>query len=297
MLHGVDISAWRSGIPDDQDFVVCKATEGTDYNDSHFSGWWKALGARGTLRGAYHFGHPKNDATKEADHFLSMTADRLSDGDVLVLDFEAHDDTSPSHCATWARTWLYHVEQRTGVRPVVYTFISFANDERCAGLGDYPLWIADPSARAGHPRLPSRGPWSSWVMHQYSEAGGIDHDVFNGSTADWRRLGKGNDVDLTDKVTVNGWILKAWPKDRGLADGSIQVNTALGSTYGHARAAHDGVVELQTLVTAQNAVISELASALKASQPDLDELMQRIEATLSKVTVHLAVDDGEESEE
>ncbi len=79
------------------------------------------------------------------------------------------------------------MESAVGFSPVVYTFLSFAREGRCAGLGDRPLWIADPSAPVGHPRVPA--PWSKWVMHQFSETGGIDHDVFNGTADDWRALG------------------------------------------------------------------------------------------------------------
>lgn len=47
-----------------------------------------------------------------------------------------------------------------------------------------------------------------------------------------------DDMQLDDQVTVPGWIKERWP-DKGLADGKIAVNSALGSGYGHARAAND----------------------------------------------------------
>lgn len=184
-LRGVDISSYQSAIPAGVDFAILKATEGLTINDSRFVGWWGIL--RGKPRGAYHFGHPKNSAIQEADHFLSIVAHRLAPGDVLVLDHEVNDGMSAAHCAQWAKDWCTRVKQKTGITPWVYTFLSFAWAGNCAGLGSYPLWIADPSSAAGHPRVPS--PWKTWVMHQYTSAGGIDRDVFNGSATDWRALG------------------------------------------------------------------------------------------------------------
>ncbi len=186
MLRGTDISHYQNAIPAG-DFTILKATEGLSSNDPDFSHWWKTLGSRGELRGAYHFAHPGNSSASEAAHFLSVVrAAGLKPGDMLVLDHETSGG-SAAHDAAWARDWCARVESAVGFSPVVYTFLSFAREGRCAGLGDRPLWIADPSAPVGHPRVPA--PWSKWVMHQYSETGGIDHDVFNGTRADWLALG------------------------------------------------------------------------------------------------------------
>lgn len=180
MLHGVDISAYQSSIPA-ADFVILKATEGLSFNDSRFHGWWKTLADEKKPRGVYHFAHPSNSAVAEADHFLRIVADAggfNKTEDLLVLDHETRG-SSPAHDSEWAQTWCAHVRQKTGVLPVVYTYLSFAWEGRCEGLGEYPLWIADPSRPAGNPRVPS--PWKSWLLHQHSENGGIDHDVYNGT--------------------------------------------------------------------------------------------------------------------
>src|SRR6476659_7287478 len=140
MLRGTDISRYQNNIPPG-DFCVMKATEGVSYKDAPFLSRWKTLADRGTLRGAYHFARPDlNGAAAEADHFLTVVlAAGLKPGDLLVLDHERRG-SSASHDAAWAKAWCAHVQAKTGVRPVVYTFLSFATEGRCAGLGDYPLW-------------------------------------------------------------------------------------------------------------------------------------------------------------
>ena len=69
-------------------------------------------------------------------------------------------------------------------------------------------------------------------------------------------------MQLTDKVAVGDWVKDAWPDDKGLQDGSILVQTALGSGYAHSRRAelredHGGV-----LGGAQAATIDKLIDAL-----------------------------------
>lgn len=187
MLHGVDISVYQSTMPTGEDFEILKATEALGYVDAPFVQRWRALKARGTLRGAYHFAHPANGAVAEADHFLSVVRGAgLAPGDLLVLDHETRGN-SASADAAYAREWSAHVEAQTGHSAVVYTYISFAEEGRCAGLGNQPLWIADPNGDPGHPFVPS--PWSLWSLHQYSSAGNLDRDVFNGTADQWRALG------------------------------------------------------------------------------------------------------------
>ncbi len=87
--------------------------------------------------------------------------------------------------AEYARNWCADVQRASGHTPVVYTFLSFAEEGNCAGLGHYPLWIAEPSAPAGRPVVPK--PWSTWKFHQYGTTrvgtNTVDVNVFNGDTA------------------------------------------------------------------------------------------------------------------
>ncbi|WP_372494394.1 glycoside hydrolase family 25 protein [Actinoallomurus purpureus] len=112
MLKGIDVSshqgtvdwdAWkRKGLA----FAVAKATEGRTIHDSEFARNWAELRRAGLVCGAYHFGHPGNDANTEADFFLSTVRPRgLEAGDLLVLDLEQTDGRSAAHVSSWVRTW------------------------------------------------------------------------------------------------------------------------------------------------------------------------------------------------
>jgi lysozyme len=75
IIRGIDVSHYQgqidwgavemSGIK----FAFCKATEGIRITDHTFARNWDKLGKSGIYRGAYHFGHPENDAIEQAKHF------------------------------------------------------------------------------------------------------------------------------------------------------------------------------------------------------------------------------------
>lgn len=104
-----------------------------------------------------------------------------------------------------------------------------------------------------------------------------------------------DDMQLTDTVKIKDWVRKRWPKDTGLADGEISVNTAFGSGYAYSRIAAEGVERLVPLVEAQGAAIREMAAALAARDEavDVDALVARITEQIERVTVRLDVQTGD----
>lgn len=188
---GIDLSSYQPSFDWSAEkgrisFAFIKATEGTTIRDPVFAAYWDRVKALGLVRGAYHFAHPRNGAATEARAFLDVVrADGLTAGDLLALDLEASDGLSPARVAEFARNWCSDVHHATGHTPIVYTFLNFAEQGNCAGLGHYPLWIAEPSAPAGRPTVPR--PWSTWAFHQYGTtrvgSNTVDVDLFNGDTA------------------------------------------------------------------------------------------------------------------
>jgi lysozyme len=189
--EGIDLSSYQpafdwSAVKGRISFAFLKATEGTTIRDPDFGVNWQQAKDLGIVRGAYHFAHPSNGAATEAQAFLAVVEARgLKAGDLLALDLETSDNLSPAGVSEYARNWCADVQRATGHTPVVYTFLDFAQQGNCAGLGHYPLWIAEPSAPAGKPVVPQ--PWSTWAFHQYgtTQVGSntVDVDVFNGDTA------------------------------------------------------------------------------------------------------------------
>lgn len=189
--EGIDLSSYQPSFDWSAEkgrisFAFIKATEGTTIRDPEFAANWQQAKALGIVRGAYHFAHPSNGAATESQAFLDVVrAHGLNAGDLLALDLETSDNLSPARVSEYARNWCADVTRATGHTPIVYTFLSFAQQGNCAGLGHYPLWIAEPSAPAGRPVVPQ--PWSTWAFHQYGTArvgaNTVDVNVFHGDNA------------------------------------------------------------------------------------------------------------------
>jgi GH25 family lysozyme M1 (1,4-beta-N-acetylmuramidase) len=221
---GVDVSSfqgapanWKSEAGNIS-WAAVKLTElepgGARYVNPDARADWAYLRQNSKGRIAYLFGHPSVSATSTVSFFVDEIRNLgLADRDAVALDLETTNGNSPAEVAAWAvkvQEGLFHALGRT---PLLYTFLSFAEEGNCAGLGHYPLWIADPSSTAGHPRVP--GPWKKWAIHQYSITGSIDRDVgnFASKTAMFKALGK---PERPEMLNLGGSIVGAltsvrWP--------------------------------------------------------------------------------------
>ncbi|MEV4574070.1 GH25 family lysozyme [Nonomuraea jabiensis] len=190
LTYGVDVSRYESQYDwnaSPAQFGIIKATEGTTFRDASFARHWRELGKKGIVRGAYHFGHPRNNPIAEAEYFLSMVNSQpTKPGDLLVLDLETTDGKSVAEVNAWAKTWLSYVKAKTGVTPMIYSGWNFANTYG-RGLAQYPLWVAHYSKDKGTVTPPAD--WKSWAIHQYTDSP-IDQNVSALTPAQLRGLGR-----------------------------------------------------------------------------------------------------------
>ncbi|MBB4916813.1 glycoside hydrolase family 25 protein [Streptosporangium saharense] len=194
MLRGIDVSNWQGAVDwgehadDGVAFAFAKATEGSTFTDRWFERNWTGMRENWIVCGAYHFARPTGDPEEQARRFLGTVerAGGLRHGDLLALDLETADRLPPRKVARFARAWCEAVTARAGVRPVIYTYLSFAYEGNCAGLEDHPLWIAAPDHPTGRPEIPD--PWNRWTIHQYSHKP-LDRNVFRGTRTQLTSLG------------------------------------------------------------------------------------------------------------
>ncbi|MEW9533773.1 glycoside hydrolase family 25 protein [Microbispora sp. NPDC049125] len=188
--YGSDVSGYESDYDwgaSRAQFGIIKATEGLDFRDPAFARHWRELDKKGIVRGVYHYGHPSNDPIAEADYFLSVVNEQPSKpGDLLVLDLETSDDESVAHVNSWAKAWLAHVKEKTGVTPMFYSGWNFANTYGY-GLQQYPLWVAHYGRAQGDVTPPAD--WKTWTIHQYTDTP-IDQNVSSLTPRQLRALGR-----------------------------------------------------------------------------------------------------------
>lgn len=141
-LRIIDTSSYQSALNllnVDYDGVVVKATEGTGYVNPYCDAHIQESITGGKVNGVYHFARPEwgNDPIAEADWFLQNITGYLDGTTFLALDFETNTNVA------WARAWLDHVFEKTGVRPVIYLSSSTVNAVDWSSVYcDYGLWVA-----------------------------------------------------------------------------------------------------------------------------------------------------------
>ncbi len=186
--QGLDVSHfqglvnWESVKEAGISFAIAKATGGTRYVDSQFNNNWHGMREAGLIRGAYHFFYADEDPIAQAEHFLH-TVPSLSANDLPpLLDVEIARHVPTETIVARALTWMQHVEQKLGKKPMIYSGVSFYKANLAANFKDYGLWIAEYNDQI---QQPDAGRF--WQIWQYSQSGSVhgvsgkvDLDIFNG---------------------------------------------------------------------------------------------------------------------
>ena len=192
---GIDISHYQGKINWDKvktsshpiEFVFVRATMGKNRKDSKFLENWKNAQKHNYVRGAYHYYRPSENSTKQFNNFKSVV--RLETGDFIpILDIEKESIFGRKNLRKGILNWLKLAEEAYGVKPMIYTGLSFYNNILKGHVNNYPIWIA---AYSGKHRVKN----TDWMFHQFTEkviVNGIreyvDGNDFNGTLEDLKKM-------------------------------------------------------------------------------------------------------------
>jgi lysozyme len=176
-VHGIDLSRhqskvnWDAVAADGISFAFVKATEGRRHSDTFYCRNWAEMKRVGIKRGAYHFFRPSIDPKEQADNFIANVD--MQYGDLPpVVDVEMDDDMPREEVAKQLKTWLYLVEIKYSIRPIIYTHYKFYNKFIAGEFDKYPIWIAKYGGEA--PRLGGSAKWWFWQYGNKGKINGID---------------------------------------------------------------------------------------------------------------------------
>ncbi len=193
--YGIDVSHFQGDLLEDikhfdsLSFVICKATQGTQYIDPMFRTNWRTLRERGVMRGAYHFYDCGEDPKKQARHFCSQIED-FGEYDISpVLDIEQGSmktGVSAEEMQENILVFLQTVNQILNRKPILYTDYAFAqqyfsNDS----LADFELWLAEYTSHKA-PKIPTLWKNKGFLIWQRSssyhrDSELVDLDLVKGS--------------------------------------------------------------------------------------------------------------------
>ena len=131
-VDGVDVSHWNGLVRFDLvgtaggQFVLMKASQGSDFVDPAFRRHLAGAQEAGLLVGAYHFYDYRADGAVQADHFIDTldAAGALSETLPPIVDiecFEPFGSADQSYVRHELRAFADRVFERTGRLPMVYT--------------------------------------------------------------------------------------------------------------------------------------------------------------------------------
>jgi hypothetical protein len=259
-------------------FVFVKATEGTTYVNPEHASQVATARAAGLVVGHYHFARPGSMSAQVA-YFLQRAAPQP--GDLLAFDWE-----DPGVFNADKDAWI-RAAQVAAPKHQVLLYCNrdyWTNRDTTSFAGD-GLWIADPSATKGQPRITA-----PWVMHQYSSAGGYDRNYTPMSPEQLRAwaTAKEDDMPLT---AADAKLLLDTRMDDPTKPGTetVTVRGALWAAYGQANKTAGNTGTLLTQVTALSATVKTLAGLL-GSGVDTAAVVDAVEQAIATAVVHIQVD-------
>lgn len=198
-IYGIDVSKYQSIIDWESvrdmkvghvqmGFAFIKATEGLGNEDAYFQRNWKKVKDAGMVRGAYHFFLSTKSGKAQAENFINSV--ELQPGDLPpVLDIEQTYGVPADKLRERAKEWLTTIQDYYHILPIIYTNVDFYKQYLKDDFDQYPLWVAH-YLQKERPRI-----YRDWTFWQHSEAGRVngiltrvDFDVFNGDSAEFRKL-------------------------------------------------------------------------------------------------------------
>ena len=194
-VFGIDISHYQGKINWDNvktsshpiTFVFIRASMGKNKKDNRFSENWENAQKHNYVRGAYHYYRPSENSTKQFDNYNSIVKLKSVDF-ILILDIEKESVFGRKNLRKGVLNWLKLAEAAYGVKPMIYTGLSFYNHTLKGYVDDYPIWIA---AYSGKHRVKN----TDWTFHQFTEKviiNGIgeyvDGNDFNGTLDDLKKM-------------------------------------------------------------------------------------------------------------
>lgn len=204
MLNGIDVSSWQGDIQVQNmnvDFVIVKTTGGGGGGFGYINPFADRVYQRakkaGKLLGFYHYAHEaglQGTAIEEADYFVKHSKSYFGEA-IPILDWESDN----KHDVAWAKAFLDRVYQKTGVRPLFYTYTGVVNsyDFSSIAKANYGLWIANYGTNAvtqgfKQPQPPKSNGFPVTAMYQYNSqtylsgySGTLDANVFYGDKKAW----------------------------------------------------------------------------------------------------------------
>lgn len=209
--------------------------------------------------------HMANSPKDEADYFLSKVTPKK--GEIVVLDWEGYDSNNSGVSKTVQRAYkdayIKYMKSKLPNNPVgMYCNSDYwKNVDTNSYCGDF-LWIATAGRAAGDPGIAYK-----WLFHQYSTAGGIDHDY----------------CTLKDRAALKAWALSFV---QNTPEENMAVTDAEMTAIAKKVLTLDGVIEAPSPVNTANLywTLESYTKDTNAKVRDLETKLAALQTAVSKLS-------------
>jgi Glycosyl hydrolases family 25 len=188
MIPAKDISRWQGTYSETGEPIVMLKIGGGDdglYYDSQATNNYNQAKAHGHHVGGYWFIGWVGGAAQEASFFVKGMQP-FAENDVFALDIESGSVPVPANAPDYVSQMVDYIHAQSGVYPLLYMNLSTLNAHNWDSLlQKCGLWLAD-WAVSPDATIPTQ---HTYVMQQYSDAPGYDHDEWFGTLAEFDAYG------------------------------------------------------------------------------------------------------------
>ena len=174
--RGVDVSSYQEevdfGVLREQgiEFAYIKATEGDSHKDKSFDLKWEKAALAGIPAGAYHYFSYGVSGAEQAKNFIAAMGDSLEGRLLPTVDMElsveeVYDPPEIDEVVKGLKAFLAVVEEKYGVKPLIYAQKDYYDKYLAADFADYPRWVRN----VFYPALVDFG--EDWAVWQYDDRG------------------------------------------------------------------------------------------------------------------------------
>ena len=177
--RGVDVSSYQEEVDFGKlreqgvEFAFIKATEGDTHVDESFAEKWAAALYAGVPAGAYHYFSYGVSGAAQAQNFIE-TVGELETGclipavDMELTVEEVYNPPEKSAVVMGLKAFLAVLEERYGVKPLIYAQRDYYEKYLKDDFGDYPRWARN----VFYPVWVDAG--DDWAVWQYSDRGQLE---------------------------------------------------------------------------------------------------------------------------
>lgn len=175
---GVDVSSYQENVDfaklkeQGVEFAYIKATEGTTHTDTSFEDKWQAAAEAGVMAGAYHYFSYNASGTEQAQNFIKVVGElegRLIPAvDMELTTEEVKNPPEISDVVKGLKAFLAVVEEKYGVKPLIYAQKDYYDKYLAADFADYPRWVRN----VFYPIYLDFN--ENWAVWQYNDRGELE---------------------------------------------------------------------------------------------------------------------------